>query len=147
MQATIRKRRSRYAKLPLDARLLVRVLEIIFPTCCYAEGNRYTSRAMRAALRTLQPGSEEGIVRGRQPKIWFVKSESRPKFGRWYAVDLNSLSCDVDTSRMVLPPHVHIDPDRLYCEDFRNGKLCYHILVAAIAEAVRQDSLEFSEEE
>lgn len=146
MQAT-RKRRSRYAKLPRHARLLVHVLEILFPTCKYADGNKYTSRIMRAAVQVLTPGSEEGIKAGKKPGEYYVKSESRPKFNRWYVVNTKDLTCEVDTSRLNLPPNVRIREEDFFCEDFKKTGLCFHILVAAIVEAVRVDSLEFQEEE
>lgn len=146
MQAT-RKRRSRYAKLPRHARLLVHVLEILFPTCKYADGNKYPSRIMRAAVQVLTPGSEESIKAGKKPGEYYVKSESRPKFNRWYAVSLKDLTCEVDVSRLQMPKNLQVRDDMFHCEDFKKTELCFHILVAAIVEAVRVDSLEFQEED
>lgn len=147
-QAQPRKRRaSRYARLPRDARLLVRVLEYLLPQLRYAEGSKHTSRIQKAMLRVLSEGSEEGIRVGRKPGEWYIKSESRPKLNRWYAVSLQDLTCDVDTSRIVVMPNVHIDERLFFCEDFKRNGMCQHILTAAIAEAVRVDSIEFPEEE
>jgi hypothetical protein len=147
-QPVTRKRKSPYAKLPVHARLLVRALEIILPDCRYAPGQKYTSRVMRAATRVLTPGSEEGVrADDSLPNVWYIKSESRPRFNRWYVVDLKELTCDVDTSRIALPPNVHIREDDFFCEDFKKTGMCFHILIAAIAEAVRLDSREFPEEE
>lgn len=143
-----RKRRvSRYSRLPLDARLLVRTLEILFPTWRYAEDNKHTSRVMRAAMRILQPGSEQGIKAGSKPGVYYIKSESRPKLNRWYVCNTKDLTCEVDTARIVLPPNVQIREEVFFCEDFRRTGMCYHLLCAAIAEAVRVDSLEFPREE
>jgi hypothetical protein len=140
-----RPKRSPYAKLPYDARLLVRFLEILFPDLNnYAEGARYPSRAFKAAMRVLAPGSEEVIKFSGFAKVWYIKSQSRPALNRWYVVNLEDMTCEVDTSRLVIPPGLKIDERLFFCEDrHHHGALCYHLLCAALAEAVRIDAREF----
>lgn len=144
-----RVKRSPYAKLPYDARLLVRFLEILFPEQNnYAEGARYPSRAFKAAMRVLAPGSEEVIKFSGFPGIWYVKSQSRPTLERWYITNLEDMTCEVDTARLVIPPGLKIDESHFFCEDRHHHKApCYHLLVAALAEAVRIDAKDIPTEQ
>jgi hypothetical protein len=141
-------KRSPYAKLPYDARLLVRFLEILFPEQNnYAEGARFPSRAFKAATRVLAPGSEEAVKFSGFSGVWYIKSSSRPTLNRWYVVNVHEMTCEVLTSQLVIPPGLKIREDKFYCEDRQHhGALCWHLLAATLAEAVRVDTKEFPEE-
>lgn len=142
-------RRSPYANLPYDGRLLVRFMELLCQDeIKYTQGGRFTSRIHKAIMRVIAPGSEDAIKFSGFPGIWFVKSQSRPALNRWYIVDIQELTCEVDTTQLEIPSWMKIDPDQFYCEDRRhNGGICWHILCGALAEAARIDFKEFPEVE
>lgn len=140
-----RKKRSPYAALPYDARLLVRFLEILCPDQVrYVSGGKYTSRVQKAVLAVLAPGSEDRIKFSGFEGVWLIRSDSRPSLNRWYICDLGSLSCEVDVSQLNIPEWMRIDERDFFCEDHRhNGGLCWHIFACALAEAARVDNREF----
>ncbi len=80
-----RAQRSPYARVPYDARLLIRFLELLAKDDVkYASGGRYTSRIHKAVVYAMEEGSEELIVFSGFPGIWYVRSGSRPALNRWY---------------------------------------------------------------
>lgn len=143
-----RAKRSPYAKLPYDARLLVRFLEIMFPEQTrYSDNARYTSRAFKAAMRVLAPGGEDGVKFSGFPGIWYIKSSSRVSLNRWYVANTNDMTCEVLTSELQIPPGLRVSEDKFYCEDHQyHGALCWHILCATLAEAARIDAKEFPDD-
>jgi hypothetical protein len=144
-----RAKRSPYAKLPYDARLLVRFLEIMFPEQTrYSDNARYTSRAFKAAMRVLASGGEDGVKFSGFPGIWYIQSSSRVSLNRWYVVNIRELTCEVDTSQLVIPKGLKIHEDKFFCEDHRHhGGLCWHIFAAALAEAARIDAKEIPQDD
>ena len=114
--------------LPADGLLAVLLLETLAPTLAYkSDRGGYKSRAEKAMRLLLK---HHPVWFKAYDGTWRVRSESRA--GVWYVVDLDDATCHADTLDGTAAPG---------CEDSTlndGAAICWHVIIAALAEAGRR---------